>query len=165
VDSFEEIKLRKLERINSIYFSLLNGVRKDVCKSNSIDSINVEKVKSSLLKDILLKKLTEKEDQVSGLKKQIDKLSIDINTPPRVPSNEFISEQWINRIEIPYNIFSYSQVFSLGNSNMLSSYNSLVKKLVEIFIEIKKISIIINSLSQNYEYSISTSLMEKINLL
>ena len=85
--------------------------------------------------------------------------------PPRGEDVD-IPEQWKDRINIPYNLYTYSQIYAgQDGKNMILKHNEYVKNLIQDKIYLKKLSIIIDNIKVDEVYKLPASFFEKVEKL
>jgi uncharacterized protein Veg len=161
----DEIRQKNLERVNSIYYQFIE----DDLKKSLSTSTTFGESKDILGKDIIKSLNSELENKEIDLNVEKNKIQKSINgigiLPNCYPEN-YISENWKGQIDVPFNMYSYSQIYSEGNdkANMMKSFNDSLKSFISDTINNKKLEIVISHIPEDKNYNLPMGLVKKLNL-
>lgn len=155
-----KIKQEKLDRINySNIFNFDEEKRNKICKSLNVET---KELSGKEVKEMLSLKVKQSKVFISKLEDSIIKLLDKIVIPANSSVEGNIPEIFRDRVNIPYNLYSYNQIFSRDSDGLMQSYNRHVIELIEKKVECKKLQIICDNICVSQIYKIPIVLLNKL---
>lgn len=157
----DEIRLKNLERINSIYYQFID--RTELSKSEGCIS-EYETCKGEEIKKALQPELNKRVGFLKEYEQVIIKAVNSIGVKPSYPCDEMIPEQWKGKVQIPFNVYSYSQIYSDGINKSMNYYNKKVNQYIEAKIINTKLDEVFNNIGDETDYNLPKGFIDKLNL-
>jgi hypothetical protein len=172
----DEIKLKKIERINSIYFQFIQKQSNIIEKSESNISQNstiysedsfVFQKKGKEIKEKILGEINTLEEEKKSLLKNMSKLVEDIGKSPCCSMDDWKSNEWRRKIDMMPVKYGYKEMYPNSGSNddivkMMQSYNIMAIKYIDVCVDIIKLNTIMANIDDNKVFNLNSNLASKL---